>query len=114
MGGFFTIENLRTVVGDNFDGVNVEQLTKEADFNGDGQISYAEFANYLTEANVGVDAQDQKKGFELTSKLFLDSGRLEKGHPTGMVAFIVTGFGATAGFGLMLLFALHRRLQVYA
>lgn len=45
--GNITIENLRTVLGDTFSDVEVENLLKEADADGNGEISYDEFFAYL-------------------------------------------------------------------
>mmetsp|Transcript_74030 Transcript_74030/g.194173 ORF Transcript_74030/g.194173 Transcript_74030/m.194173 type:complete len:560 (-) Transcript_74030:106-1785(-) len=53
--GYITVENLRVVLGDSFSGDEVENLIKEADANGDGQLSYDEFFTYLKD---GVAAGD--------------------------------------------------------
>lgn len=45
--GYITVENLREVLGDIYDGVQVEQLLQEADILKDNRISYAEFVAYL-------------------------------------------------------------------
>lgn len=45
--GYITVENLREVLGDSFEGEQVEQLIAEADLLQDGRISYPEFVSYL-------------------------------------------------------------------
>jgi calcium-dependent protein kinase len=45
--GYITVENLRQVLGENFDGEEVEKLIKEADLLQDGRVSYPEFVSYL-------------------------------------------------------------------
>lgn len=48
--GFISLENLREVLGESFDGEQVEDLLKEADFTKDGKISYQEFVAYVKQA----------------------------------------------------------------
>lgn len=45
--GYITKENLRQVLGDTFDGEQVDKLMVEADTLKDGQISYPEFVSYI-------------------------------------------------------------------
>mmetsp|Transcript_50599 Transcript_50599/g.156589 ORF Transcript_50599/g.156589 Transcript_50599/m.156589 type:complete len:288 (+) Transcript_50599:269-1132(+) len=45
--GYITVENLKDVLGESFDGVRVEELIKEADFTHDGRVSLEEFIRYL-------------------------------------------------------------------
>uniref|UniRef100_A0A7S0FJV3 Non-specific serine/threonine protein kinase n=1 Tax=Pyrodinium bahamense TaxID=73915 RepID=A0A7S0FJV3_9DINO len=45
--GFITQDNMRTVLGESFDGAEVEELMKEADVSNDGKISYEEFIEYM-------------------------------------------------------------------
>jgi len=45
--GYITVDNLRQILGDTFEGAEVEQLLSEADFLRDGRISYSEFVAYL-------------------------------------------------------------------
>lgn len=45
--GYITVDNLREVLGNSFDGVEVEELLKEADYLKDNRISYAEFVSYI-------------------------------------------------------------------
>lgn len=47
--GFITVENLRMVLGDDYQGDRVETLLQEADILKDNRISYAEFVAYLKE-----------------------------------------------------------------
>jgi len=57
--GYITPANLREVLGESFDGADVKQLIQEADFVGDGQISFDEFLQFLnfsvSEANAQSD-----------------------------------------------------------
>jgi len=46
--GYITADNLRTVLGDSFEGCKVEKLINEADTEKNGCVSYHEFAAYLT------------------------------------------------------------------
>mmetsp|Transcript_26730 Transcript_26730/g.58110 ORF Transcript_26730/g.58110 Transcript_26730/m.58110 type:complete len:521 (-) Transcript_26730:117-1679(-) len=55
--GYITPENLREVLGETFDGQQVDQIMKEADLLHDGRISYAEWIDYLT----GAGAADHHK-----------------------------------------------------
>lgn len=45
--GYITLEDLRAVVGESFDGAEAEKLLAEADTSHDGKISYTEFIVYL-------------------------------------------------------------------
>jgi len=45
--GYISVNNLRETLGDSFEGAEVEELLKEADFNKDGKISYEEWMQYL-------------------------------------------------------------------
>lgn len=45
--GYITIENLRVVLGESFDGAEIEKLMQEADTTKDGRLSYPEFIQYL-------------------------------------------------------------------
>lgn len=45
--GYITVENLRDVLGETFEGFSVERLLAEADQLKDGRISYHEFVSYL-------------------------------------------------------------------
>jgi calcium-dependent protein kinase len=46
--GYITVDNLREVLGDTFEGQDVEKLICEADILQDGRVSYPEFVSYLT------------------------------------------------------------------
>lgn len=46
--GFITLLNLREVLGESFDGVQIDELIQEADFRMDGRISLEEFVRFLT------------------------------------------------------------------
>jgi len=45
--GYITVEDLREVLGDDFEGEKVDTMLKEADLLKDNRISYAEFVAYL-------------------------------------------------------------------
>jgi len=45
--GYITVDNLRQVLGDTFEGEQIETLLSEADMLQDNRISYAEFVAYL-------------------------------------------------------------------
>mmetsp|Transcript_99773 Transcript_99773/g.177603 ORF Transcript_99773/g.177603 Transcript_99773/m.177603 type:complete len:543 (-) Transcript_99773:29-1657(-) len=61
--GRITVQNLREVLGDNFEGESVEKIMKEADMNGSGDISYEEWILYLKSGN-----SDEEKA-ELAAKV---------------------------------------------
>merc|ERR1712039_303505 len=50
--GYITPANLKEVLGESFHGASVQQLIDEADFKRDGRISYAEFLQYLQDADI--------------------------------------------------------------
>merc|ERR1719181_2288994 len=56
--GYITLDNLKQVLGDSHNGEDVEKLLKEADFSGDGQISYEEFLMYLEGGAATEDHQE--------------------------------------------------------
>lgn len=56
--GVITPDNLRELLGDSFEGCDVEGLISEADTNGDGVISYEEFIAYLHK----YDGEETPKG----------------------------------------------------
>jgi calcium-dependent protein kinase len=45
--GSITLDDLRKVLGESFEGTEVEELLKEADFKNDGKISFEEFTQFL-------------------------------------------------------------------
>lgn len=49
--GTITQSSLRALLGDSFEGSDVEELIREADVDGDGKVSYAEFLSYLQEGD---------------------------------------------------------------
>jgi len=57
--GYITVENLKEVLGETFEGNEIEQLIKEADFKGDGRISYEEWIQYIKNGAV-VDDKHQR------------------------------------------------------
>jgi len=56
--GYITADNLRKMLGEQYEGAQVEQLIHEADFKHDGRISYAEFVHYLKGNEVSEAHQD--------------------------------------------------------
>jgi len=65
--GYITADNLRTVLGDSFEGCKVEKLIKEADTEKHGYVSYHEFAAYLTGRPInwhGDEAAGMPPGFD--------------------------------------------------
>merc|ERR1740117_329976 len=60
--GYISLDNLREVLGDSFEGEEVQALLREADPHGHGRISYEEFMAYLR----GEDATDVHKTASLT------------------------------------------------
>jgi calcium-dependent protein kinase len=49
--GEITTANLRALLGDSFEGSDVEELIREADCDGDGRVSYADFLSYLQDGD---------------------------------------------------------------
>jgi len=52
--GYITLDNLKQIVGETFEGESVEELLKEADQLKDDRISYAEFVSYLCGEQLGA------------------------------------------------------------
>lgn len=59
--GFITVENLEEVLGEAYLGTEVEKLLKEADFTGDGKISYEEWLAYLREPDAAASQSTHKE-----------------------------------------------------
>ncbi|OLQ13167.1 Calcium-dependent protein kinase 5 [Symbiodinium microadriaticum] len=59
--GTITSDNLRSVLGEHFDGSEMEELIREADRSGHGQIDYDEFLAYFYQS----DAVDGKTNFSV-------------------------------------------------
>eukprot|EP00928_Gymnodinium_smaydae_P063656 TRINITY_DN47174_c0_g1_i1.p1 TRINITY_DN47174_c0_g1~~TRINITY_DN47174_c0_g1_i1.p1 ORF type:complete len:558 (-),score=122.34 TRINITY_DN47174_c0_g1_i1:50-1723(-) len=60
--GVISIANLKVVLGEQFNGEQVEQLLREADINGDGEISCEEFMGFLKgggASNVHLEAAEK-------------------------------------------------------
>lgn len=55
--GFITVENLKQVLGETFEGFNMKEFIEEADVSADGMISYEEWIEYLR----GDNATDNHK-----------------------------------------------------
>jgi len=49
--GTITSSNLRALLGDSCQGSDVEELIREADCDGDGRVSYADFLSYLQDGD---------------------------------------------------------------
>jgi len=65
--GTITPSNLRALLGDSFEGSDVEELIREADVDGDGRVSYADFLSYLQEG----DMQEEVPSSEASSSVDL-------------------------------------------
>eukprot|EP00927_Polykrikos_kofoidii_P058905 TRINITY_DN5376_c0_g1_i1.p1 TRINITY_DN5376_c0_g1~~TRINITY_DN5376_c0_g1_i1.p1 ORF type:complete len:591 (+),score=99.70 TRINITY_DN5376_c0_g1_i1:55-1827(+) len=63
--GNITIANLRNILGDHYDGEQIENLIKDADFSQDGQISYDEFTAYLKGVDCGDSSSPPEKIIDL-------------------------------------------------
>jgi calcium-dependent protein kinase len=76
--GVITVENLRTLLGDTFEDVSVEELLREADADGNGSICYDEFQRYLLHPELDTppdsEQEDSKVGDAKTP------ARLRKQH----------------------------------
>jgi len=59
--GSITVSNLKEVLGESFDGVEIEKLMAEADITHDGKISYQEFIQYMKS---GTAADNHKEACE--------------------------------------------------
>merc|ERR1711974_224942 len=46
--GYITVENLKEVIGQSYEGEDVKELIKDADLLQDGKISFDEFVAYLS------------------------------------------------------------------
>merc|ERR1711915_928061 len=58
--GKITVASLRTVLGDEFDGVKVEDMIKEVDPTGTGEIGYEEFCAALVSDPKGKDEDSEE------------------------------------------------------
>jgi calcium-dependent protein kinase len=71
--GFITKENLKEILGETFEGHEIEELLNEADFTHDGKISYQEFMQYIkSESAPGSHVEAVHKVIDK---------QIEKGHP---------------------------------
>jgi calcium-dependent protein kinase len=59
--GFISLDNLKEVLGDSFDGAEVTRLVTEADRDKDGQISYNEFITFLKDGG-GSEQHNEAAG----------------------------------------------------
>ncbi|EER02181.1 calcium-dependent protein kinase 1, putative [Perkinsus marinus ATCC 50983] len=53
-----SLENLRTILGEDYMGTRIEEIIKECDINGDGQIQYEEFVALVTDGR-GFDSASE-------------------------------------------------------
>eukprot|EP00397_Hematodinium_sp_SG-2012_P010288 GEMP01010397.1.p1 GENE.GEMP01010397.1~~GEMP01010397.1.p1 ORF type:complete len:499 (+),score=77.68 GEMP01010397.1:154-1650(+) len=60
--GKITVDNLRDVLGDEFDGTPVEDIIKQIDSTGKGEINYEAFCKALVESSSSTDAGVKKGG----------------------------------------------------
>merc|ERR1712039_20657 len=65
--GYITVDNLREVLGDQFEGTEVSRLLKEADLLGDHRISYDEFVAFLRGDSLGSKSKSSR-GWRQTSR----------------------------------------------
>merc|ERR1719282_645556 len=61
--GYITGADLKKVLGDSFEGEDVDKMLAEADLSHDGQIDYKEFINYLRGAACTPDHADKGARF---------------------------------------------------
>jgi len=79
--GYITVDNLRVVLGESFNGAEVEKLIAEGDLTKDGRISYAEFIEYLK----GGDSSDTQ--LEAAAKIVETEMAKEKEPAFGTLAW---------------------------
>lgn len=91
MNGFIEIKDLREVLGDAFEGAEVADLIKEADVNGDGKISYAEFIEFAKD-----DASQDTKLHDVGHKL-IDKEIAKQAPPSGSAAPAGSGSSFMSG-----------------
>mmetsp|Transcript_53700 Transcript_53700/g.166268 ORF Transcript_53700/g.166268 Transcript_53700/m.166268 type:complete len:530 (-) Transcript_53700:57-1646(-) len=72
--GFITVANLKEVLGDHFEGQEVEKMLSEADMTHDGQISYSDWIAFLRDGSAGEKHQ------EVASKIIDSSASSRKSH----------------------------------
>mmetsp|Transcript_26847 Transcript_26847/g.68219 ORF Transcript_26847/g.68219 Transcript_26847/m.68219 type:complete len:437 (+) Transcript_26847:27-1337(+) len=53
--GLISVDDLRSVIGDSFEGADIEELVREADTSGDGKIDYEEFLAYFHKLDEDVE-----------------------------------------------------------
>lgn len=79
--GYITIANLKEVLGDSFDGQQVEDMLKEADFTHDGKISYQEFVAYVKQTPMDHHQEATAKIVDSVVSRGMDQDKeLEKKH----------------------------------
>jgi len=66
--GYITVENLKDVLGESFEGEKVAEMLKEADFTSDGKISLEEFMLYL-KGGQASDTQEDAASRIIDAKL---------------------------------------------
>jgi len=57
--GLISVEDLRVIIGNTFEGADVEELIREADTSGDGKIDYDEFLAYFHQTDGEEEAAGQ-------------------------------------------------------
>jgi len=81
--GFISLDNLKEVLGDSFDGEEVNRLVAEADRDKDGQISYNEFITFLKDGG-GSEQHNEAAGKIIDNAhhdaaLMKDAGMVQQG-----------------------------------
>lgn len=96
--GYITVENLREVLGESFNGAEVEKLLQEADLTKDGRISYAEFLEYLK--GDGANASALEAADKIIDTELKKPGAQKRSLIIGTLAWAKdTGVGAATAAG---------------
>jgi len=79
--GYITVANLKEVLGDTFEGAEVESLVAEADQLKDGRISYAEFVAYIRGTPLEIHSNATAQIIDAQLKKSNSSNSFLKGVP---------------------------------
>eukprot|EP00403_Amphidinium_massartii_P015815 CAMPEP_0178424636 /NCGR_PEP_ID=MMETSP0689_2-20121128/28311_1 /TAXON_ID=160604 /ORGANISM="Amphidinium massartii, Strain CS-259" /LENGTH=564 /DNA_ID=CAMNT_0020046277 /DNA_START=47 /DNA_END=1737 /DNA_ORIENTATION=- len=77
--GYITVENLREVLGESFEGQDVSKLIAEADMLKDGRISYKEFVAYLRKEPLESHLDASARVIDNEMKRDSDAGKTPQG-----------------------------------